>query len=128
MTDKEKNIYGFIAAIAVAIILWLLFRNRKAIKQILQNNGVPFPAINIPGAPTYETPSFPSIETPVNMDGCKMCMNGNYSIIVPAGAPKVVESAPVPETVAKYLAKSSMGSTSSGKKVTPWWYSNPFGR
>lgn len=119
MTEKEKNIYGFIAAIAVAIILWLLFRHRDKVKTILQDSGITLPTFTVPETPTYETPTFPDIEKPVFTDGCKMCMNGNYSIILPAGAPKVVEPAPLPASVTKYLVLANRGGSISNTTVTP---------
>lgn len=118
MSDKEKNIIGFIAAIIVAIILWLLFHKRNAVKTILQDNGFTLPSFSMPEIPTYETPEFPAIEKPIFTDGCKMCMNGNYSIIVPAGTPKVAAPAPVPSVVTKYLVSANRGASTATNVVT----------
>lgn len=125
MTDGEKKSLSIIAAIIVAIILWLLFAKRDAIKKVLQDAGFTLPQISLPGVPEYEVPEFPSIGNPVNLDGCKMCMNGNYSVILPAAQPKEIPAYVPPAEVAKAIAYPR-GYSSATMVVTPakprqWW-------
>lgn len=123
MSENEKKTIGVIAAIIVAIILWLLFAKKDKIKKLLQDNGFTMPQISLPPVPDYELADFS------NLDGCKMCMNGNYSVILPASQPKVIPDYVPPTEIAKAIAYprtappryNQMTTKVVPAKPKPWW-------
>lgn len=132
MTENEKKALYIIVAVIVAIILLLLFSNKNAVKTIFNRRSANLPNVNAIDIPEYETPSFPAINNPLDFDGCKMCLSGNYSIIMPAGDPKPIPASIPSGEMAKILANSKRGGISSNSvrvaSSKPWWNYSIWGR
>ena len=133
MNKSNKKWLTTIAFIAIAVILWLLFKRNPAISKVIEN-ALPFslPAISLPESDMpdinieldgYDPRDYPLPSLPMD-DGnrgtsCNFCLQSRVQISPPSPPAKILP--PQIKPVVKQKPRYSMGSSFVAPSGTPYY-------